>query len=146
MPRPLRLEFAGARYHVMSRGNGRSRIFHGRDYYERFAEQLAYCASTDEVVLLAYCLMPNHIHLLVETPRGNLSKFMQRLGTAYAMYYRYKHHSPGHCLQGRFKSKLVGEDDYLLGVSRYIHLNPLRVRGVKRLSVEAKREKLPSRG
>ena len=83
------------------------------------------------MVLYAYALMPNHYHLLVETPRGNLKEFMRRLNTAYALYFRYKHRWPGHVFQGRYGAKLVGGDEYLLRVTRYMHLNPVRTRAMK---------------
>jgi REP element-mobilizing transposase RayT len=85
--------------------------------------------KTDGLLLYAYCLLPNHFHLLVETPRGNIDQFMGRLQTAYAMYFRYKHYRPGHCFQGRYKAPLASGDDYLARLSRYIHLNPICVSG-----------------
>jgi len=126
MPRPWRLAFPGAKYHVTSRGNARQRIFLGDDDRERFVAQLAHAVAQDEVILYAYCLMPNHYHLLMETPRGNIQRFMQRLNTAYSMYFRYKHARPGHCLQGRYGAKIVEGNDYLVRLTRYIHLNPVR--------------------
>ena len=77
MPRPWRQQFEGAKYHITARGNGREKLFYEPEDYER-------------VVLYAYALMSNHYHLLIETPEGNLSKFMQRLNTAYGLYFRYK--------------------------------------------------------
>lgn len=81
---------------------------------------------TFDVVLSAFALMSNHYHLLLRTKRANLSRFAQRLNTSYGLYYRYKHGKPGHVFQGRYKAKLVGGDDYLLGLTRYIHLNPVK--------------------
>jgi hypothetical protein len=75
--------------------------------------------------------MPNHFHLFVETPLGNIDRFMDRLGTAYAMYFRYKHYRPGHCFQGRYKAPLVQGDDYIIRLTRYIHLNPVCVEGIR---------------
>lgn len=92
----------------------------------------------DGVVLYAWACMPNHAHLLVMTPGGNIDRFMQRLETAYGMYYRYKHHRPGHCLQGRYGAKLAKGDRYLLRLTRYIHLNPVKVRRMKPWSEERK--------
>lgn len=126
MPRPIRNEYAGAKYHVTARGNGRNAIFLGSDDYGKFIEQLALALSKDDVVLYAYAIMPNHYHLLVETPRGNLHAFMRRLNTAYSLYWRYKHRKPGHVFQGRYKAKLVAGDKYLLALTRYIHLNPVK--------------------
>jgi hypothetical protein len=84
-------------------------------------------------VLYAYVLMDNHFHLLVRTPRANLSRLMQRLLTAYALYARYKHRRPGHIFQGRFKAKLVENDVYLRALSRYIHLNPIKIAACRKL-------------
>ena len=126
MPRSARKQFPGAKYHVVNRGNGRQLIFRCAGDYDRFLEQLCDALEWDGVVLYAYCLMPTHIHLLVETPLGNLDRFMGRLTTAYAMYFRYKHNQPGHCFQGRYKAPLVAGDDYILRLTRYIHLNPIQ--------------------
>jgi putative transposase len=128
MPRPWRITYAGARYHITSRGNGRQRIFLGPEDYVRFVGQLTAALEADEVILYAYVLMPNHTHLLIETPLGNVKRFMQRLNTAYSMYFRYKHNRPGHCFQGRYGAKLVGGDDYIARLTRYIHLNPIKTR------------------
>ena len=79
-------------------------------------------------------LMDNHFHLLARTPRANLSRFMQRLSTSYALYARYKHGKPGHQFEARFKAKVVEEDTYLLAVTRYIHLNPIKIAACRRMS------------
>lgn len=126
MPRHLRKQFAGAKYHAMNRGNGKQRVFYAADDYERFLDQLQDALAKDQVLLYAYCLMPNHFHLFVETPNANIDEFMARLGTAYGMYFRYKHYRPGHCFQGRYKAPLVQGDDYILRLTRYIHLNPVK--------------------
>ena len=128
MPRPWRITYSGAKYHVTSRGNGRQNIFLCDDDYIRFLDQLALALAEDEVILYSYALMSNHYHLFIETPLGNLKKFMQRLNTAYSMYYRYKHTKPGHCFQGRYGAKLVDGDDYILRLTRYIHLNPIKIK------------------
>ena len=137
MPRPPRIDFPDALYHVTSRGNGRATIFHSDADRERFLAQLADSLHTAAVVLHAYVLMDNHFHLLVHTPRGNLSRFMQRLCTAYAMYARYKHRRPGHQFQGRFKAKLVEDDVYLRVLRRYMHLNPVKTAAARRLDRRA---------
>lgn len=131
MTRPWRIRYAGAKYHLTARGNGREEIFLETADYERFLEQLAEALETDEVDLYAYVLMPNHYHLLVETPLGNVQRFMQRLNTAYSMYFRYKKSRPGHCFQGRYGAKLVDGDDYLVRLTRYIHLNPVKMKRLK---------------
>ena len=130
MPRAPRKQFEGAVYHVTSRGNGRERIFSDEADRNRFAGQMRDCLGNYGVVLYAYVLMPNHFHLLVRTPRANLSRFMQRLNTSYALYSRYKHQKPGHRLEGRYHAKLVQGDEYLMTLTRYIHLNPAKVNAV----------------
>jgi len=110
-------------------------MFFGPEDYERFRIQLESALRLDEVVLYAYACMQNHTHLLVETPLGNIQRFMQRLNTAYSMYFRYKHNRPGHCLQGRYGAKLVRGDDYILRLTRYIHLNPVRTRQMRKAPI-----------
>ena len=134
MPRPPRIDFPNALYHVISRGNGRADIFWTDDDRLRFLRQLADGVRTADIRLYAYVLMENHFHLLVRTPRANLSRFMQRLGTSYALYCRYKHRKPGHQLEGRFKAKLVENETYLLALTRYIHLNPIKTSAGRRLA------------
>jgi putative transposase len=134
MPRVPRIDFPNALYHVISRGNGREDIFWTDDDRLRFLRQLADGLQTSGIILYAYVLMDNHFHLLVRTPRANLSRFMQRLGTSYALYCRYKHHKPGHQLEGRFKAKLVEDETYLSALTRYIHLNPIKTAACRRVA------------
>ena len=117
MPRPPRIDFPDALYHVTSRGNGRATIFQDDADCDAFLSQLAHHLRLADVQLFAYVLMGNHFHLLVHTPRANLSRFMQRLLSSYALYSRYKHRRPGHVFQGRFKAKLIEDESYLLAVS-----------------------------
>ena len=124
MARPLRIEFEGAVYHVTSRGNARERIFLDDPDRERFLDRLAEAIDTYEVRLYLFCLMPNHIHLVLETPRANLGRFMQSLLTGYAVYFNRRHERVGHLTQGRYGARLVDADEYLLRLSRYVHLNP----------------------
>jgi len=133
MARPPRIDFPNAVYHVTSRGNGRGLIFWSDDDRQRFLAQLADSLHTAGVQLYAFALMENHFHMLVKTPRANLSRFMQRLLTRYALYCRYKHRRPGHLFQGRFKAKLVEDDVYLAAVTRYIHLNPVKIAAFRRV-------------
>ena len=136
------MRYSGARYHVNARGNARQRIFFGTEDYERFLEQLSSALEKDQVILYAYCLMPNHYHLFVETPLGNIHRFEQRLNTAYGMYYRYRHNRPGHCFQGRYGSKLVSGDDYVTRLTRYIHLNPVETEAMKHRSLAERKAHL----
>ncbi len=142
MPRPPRIDFPDAVYHVTSRGNGRAEIFWTDDDRQRFLGQLSQHLQMTGVVLYAYVLMDNHFHGLVRTPRANLSAFMQRLLTAYALYARYQHRRPGHLFQGRFKAKLVEDDVYLRAVTRYIHLNPVKIAACRRLNGRQRLERL----
>ena len=132
MARPLRLEYSGAIYHVTGRMVGswrdeRLRLFRGSRDYRRFVERLGEGVEEYNVRLYSYCLMGNHYHLVLETPEGNLSRFMQKLITAYTVYYNRRHRRHGHLMDGRFKAKLVEGDEYLLKLSRYVHLNPVQV-------------------
>lgn len=131
MPRPLRIEFADALYHVTSRGNARQTLFYSARDRERFLSQLQDNADRYGVRIYAWVLMDNHFHLLVRTPRGNLSRFMQRLNSSYSLYYRYKHQKPGHVLCGRYGARVVEDDHYALAVTRYVHLNPIKTESHK---------------
>lgn len=142
MARPARIGRENGLYHVTSRGNARSDIFRRDGDRERFLDRLGDNLETFEVILHAYVLMDNHFHLVVRTPQANLSAFMQRLLTSYALYARYRHKRPGHVFQGRFKAKLVESDRYLRDVSRYVHLNPVKTKAAARLSFDERRRRL----
>lgn len=142
MPRPPRIDFPDAVYHVTSRGNGRADIFHSDEDRRRFLGQLAHHLHGCGVVLYAYVLMDNHVHLLVRTPRANLSRFMQRLLSSYALYWRYQHRRPGHVFQGRFKARLVEDEVYLLAVTRYVHLNPVKIAACRRMGGRPRLQRL----
>ena len=126
MARPLRVEYPGAFYHVMHRGNAGEDIFISNKDRERFLEYLAKAVERYEIKIHTYCLMSNHYHLLVETPDPNLSQAIKWINVSYAAYFNRKRRRKGHLFQGRFKSILVDADEYLTHMSRYIHLNPLR--------------------
>jgi REP element-mobilizing transposase RayT len=128
MARPLRIQFPGAIYHVTFRGNERRDIFGDEKDRERFLAQLAESREWAGGRLYLVCLMSNHVHLLLETPRANLSAWMGRLLTAYAVYFNLRRRRSGHVTQGRYKAQLVEGDQYLLKLSRYIHLNPVHVK------------------
>lgn len=138
MARHLRLEFEGGIYHITSRGNERSNIFEEERDKERFLEKLSESAEQYHIRLYVYAVMNNHYHLLAETPRANLSKFMQQLNTSYTMYYNIRHDRIGHVFSGRYKAKVVSGDEYLLALTRYIHLNPVNVGSAKKLSLAEK--------
>ena len=139
MARRLRLEFEGAIYHITARGNERSDIFKNQTECGRYLEKLQESIEHYHIRMYAYLLMTNHVHLLIETPRANLSAFMQQLNTSYTMYYNTKHQRTGHLFSGRYKAKLVEGDEYLLKLTRYIHLNPVMIRGVKKSPLSERR-------
>jgi len=132
MARPLRIEFAGALYHVMSRGNARGLIVRDDADRARRLEWLQRTVETYRWRLHAFCLMNNHEHLYVETPVANLSAGMQHLNGSYTSYFNRRHRRAGHLFQGRFKSVLIESEGHYWEVSRYIHLNPVRARLVER--------------
>lgn len=132
MARQLRVEFENASYHITSRGNQRDKIFYDAADRERFLEILSRTKERYGFLLHAYVLMDNHYHLLMETPKANLSQIMQNINTSYTVYVNRKYQRSGHLLQGRFKGIIVDKDRYLIALSRYIHLNPVRARLVKR--------------
>ena len=131
MARPIRLEFAGALYHVTSRGDRREAIYEDDADRERFLSVLAEVVRDFNWVCHAYCLMGNHYHLLIETPDANLSKGMRQLNGVYTQASNRRHGRVGHLFQGRFKAILVDADSYLLEVARYVVLNPVRARRVR---------------
>lgn len=128
MARPLRIEFAGALYHVMSRGNERRRIVRDDADRSRRLDWLQRTVETYRWRLHAFCLMDNHEHLYVETPEPNLSAGMQNLNGSYTSYFNRRHRRSGHLFQGRFKAVLIENEGHFWEVSRYIHLNPVRAR------------------
>jgi REP element-mobilizing transposase RayT len=134
MARPWRIEFEGALYHVLSRGNGQQDIFYDDHDRHLFLKTIGEMSERFEMDVFAYALMGNHYHLLLRTNQANLSKSMQWLGLAYTRRFNLLHSRSGHLFQGRFKSIIVQNDAYLLGLSCYIHRNPLRAGIVKRLA------------
>jgi len=131
MSRPLRIEFAGALYHVTSRGDGREDIFLDDGDRELFLDVLAEVSERFNWTVHSYCLMGNHYHLLLETPDGNLSKGMRQLNGVYTQRFNRKHKRVGHVFQGRYKAIIVQKETYLLELARYIVLNPVRARMVR---------------
>ncbi len=128
MSRPLRIEFAGALYHVMARGDGRREIFEDDEDREAFLAQLSRVCERFQWRLWTYCLMGNHYHLLVETQQPTLSRGMREVNGVYTQAFNHRHDRIGHVLQGRYKAVLVDKNAYLLELSRYIVLNPVRAR------------------
>lgn len=130
MARPLRVEYPGAFYHVIARGNNREKLFKNDRDKKKFIEYLEKAVGRFSIIIHTYCLMSNHYHLLVETPDANLSKAMQWVNVSYATYFNKKHRRYGHLFQGRYKAILIDADAYLKHLSRYIHLNPVRAKMV----------------
>ena len=134
MSRPLRLEFAGALYHVTSRGDRREPIYLTDDDREDWLAVLAQVCERFNWVVHAYCQMTNHYHLLVETVDGNLSRGMRQLNGEYTQRFNRRHGVVGHLFQGRYKAILVQKEAYLLELSRYVVLNPFRAGMVESLN------------
>jgi len=128
MARPLRITFPGAFYHVTSRGNERKAIFKRKRDREKFLEYLETASERYQAVIHVFCLMDNHYHILLETPRGNLPQIMHHINGAYTMYFNTARTRSGHLFQGRYKAILVEKDAYAMELSRYIHLNPVRAK------------------
>ncbi len=133
MARPLRIEYPGAVYHITSRGNDKKTVFKDDTDRETFLSTLAHVNKRYYWLCHAYCLMDNHYHLLVETPDGNLSIGMRQLNGVFTQARNKRYQKTGHLFQGRYKAILIQKDSHLLEVCRYVVLNPIRARTVKRL-------------
>jgi len=126
MARPLRIEFAGALYHVTSRGDRREAIYEDHEDRDTFLRTLAEVVERFNWICYAYCLMTDHYHLVVETPNANLSRGMRQLNGVFTQASNRRHGRMGHLFQGRFKGILIDKDSYLLELTRYVVLNPVR--------------------
>jgi REP element-mobilizing transposase RayT len=134
MARAWRIEYEGAYYHLLSRGNERRDIFRSDADRRMFLDTLSESCERFDFELFAYVLMPNHYHLLIRTRQANLSRAMQWFSGTYTRRFNNRHARSGHLFQGRFKSMLVQNDAYVLQLSCYIHRNPLRAGLVQRLA------------
>lgn len=137
MPRRARLDAPGTLHHVMVRGIEGTKIFRDDRDRKAFLDRVSQLVASSQTRILAWALMPNHVHLLLFSGPQGISQFMRRLLTGYALYYNRRHQRGGHLFQDRYKSIVCEEDPYLLELVRYIHLNPLRgmmVRSLKELS------------
>lgn len=132
MARPLRLEFPGALYHLTSRGDRQEPIFLDDADRKLFLDLLGKEVQQQGWICYAYCLMDNHYHFLMETPEPNLIRGMRRLNGVYTQTFNRRHGRVGHVFQGRYKAVLVDKESYLLELCRYVVLNPLRAKLVKR--------------
>ena len=142
MARPLRIQYENAYYRVTCRGNYGQAIFSNDPDRSSFLDLLERSSDIYRTEILAYVLMSNHFHLFVKTPLGNLQEFMRHFNISYTSYYNWKHGRRGHLYQGRYKSFLVDADNYLQEVSRYIHLNPMRVKLRSQMKWDEKRKYL----
>ncbi len=131
MSRPLRLELSGGLYHITSRGDRREDIYQDDADREMWLDTLAQCCERYHWGVHAWCHMTNHYHLVVETAQGNLSAGMRQLNGVYTQRVNRRHTRVGHVFQGRFKAILVERDRYLLELTRYVVLNPVRAGMVK---------------
>lgn len=127
MARKPRIEFEGALYHVITRGNQKQKIFKARADYERYLKILEDYKARYDFKLYAYVLMTNHVHLLIETREIPLSKILQGVNQSYTMYFNRRYATVGHLFQGRYKAMLCDKDSYLISLVKYIHMNPVRV-------------------
>ena len=133
MPRIPRGETSGGIYHIINRGNMRMQVFDDMEDYEYFLELLEKAAKREKVEVHAYCLMPNHFHLLLIPKEPNsLSRLMQWVMTSHVRYYHKKNKTSGHIWQGRYKSFMVEKESYYITLVRYIEANALRAKLVKR--------------
>jgi REP element-mobilizing transposase RayT len=133
MARPLRLELSGGVYHVTSRGDGREDIYLSDADRSAWLDVLGQVCARFNWVCHAWCQMTNHYHILIETPEANLAQGMRQLNGVYTQYFNRAHDRVGHVFQGRYKAILVEKDSYLLELARYVVLNPLRAKMVRRL-------------
>ena len=139
MPRQARIDAPGALHHVIVRGIARRRVFNDDADRDFFVERLGRILSDTGTHCFAWALMPNHFHLLLKTGAAPIAWVMKRLLTGYAMHYNRRHRRNGHLFQNRYKSILCQEDNYLLELVRYIHLNPLRAKLVADMRALGKR-------
>ena len=133
MARPLRIEYPGAYYHVMNRGLSRRDIFLEDKGREQFLDLLSDISRLWKVEIFAFCLMDNHYHLLLQTPKGALPRAMRHLDGIYTQRFNRVHHRDGPLFRGRYKAILIDAEEYFLSVVRYIHRNPVMARVVSDL-------------
>ena len=128
MPRQVRLDVPGALHHIMVRGIDKSSIFRDDQDKTRFLERLGQTVSEGKCTVYAWVLMDNHVHILFKSGKDGISAVMRKLLTWYAQYFNRRHRRTGHLFENRYKSILCDEDNYLLALIRYIHLNPIRAK------------------
>src|SRR3989339_1749504 len=131
MGRPLRIEEKGYWYHITARGQRQEKIFQDNSDYAKYLEILNNFRLRYNITVGAFCLMPNHVHLLLRCGEKGLSSFFLSAHTKYAKYFNKKYFKKGHVFQGRYHSKIVLSEKYLTALVRYIHGNPVRAGLVK---------------
>ncbi len=134
MSRKPRIEYDGAFYHVITRGNQRQKIFKDKKDYTRYLQILGDYKDRYKYLLYAYVLMNNHVHLLIQTKETPLSKILQGINQRYTIYFNKRYRMIGHLFQGRYRAILCDKDEYLLTLLKYIHLNPVRAGMVKSIN------------
>jgi len=130
MARPLRILLAGGWYHVVARGNNRNRLFRDDQDHQRFLALVSELPERFGVEIHAFVLMANHYHLLLRTPKPNLSEAIRWLNVSHSVWHNWRHRQTGHVFQGRFKAQLIEDEPGVIEVARYIHLNPVRNRAL----------------
>lgn len=130
--REKRVWYPGAAYHIVSRGNRQDHLFRDQRDFDYYLDILQQVKDKCGFSLLAYCLMTNHIHLQLQTEEVEIWTLMHQINLFYAKYFNYKYDLIGHLFQGRYFSKIIEDASYNLGVSRYIHLNPVEASVVKK--------------
>jgi len=132
MVRKKREWYIGAKYHIMCRGNHRNDLFRDEEDYQVYLNILKEIKEKIEYEIYCYCLMTNHVHMVIETGEISIGNIMKRINMIYSIYFNKKYNLIGHLFQDRYRSELIEEDKYILEVSRYIHLNPVRANMVKK--------------
>ena len=133
MPRLPRQKSESGIYHIMLRGINQQTIFEDEEDYLKFIETLKEYKAVSGYKVFAYCLMSNHIHILIKVEKEDLDLIMKRIGGSYVYWYNWKYYRKGHLFQDRFKSEVVEDDAYFLTVLRYIHQNPVKAGIIKNI-------------
>ncbi len=131
MPRQARIQSPTGYYHIMMRGNNRESIFSTDEQKRLFLECLKKHDTDHSVDIVAYCLMDNHVHIIVKADPLSLAKSIKSINTKYAMNFNRQRNRIGHVFQGRYKSEAITDDKYLLQVIRYVHNNPVKAKMIK---------------
>lgn len=141
MPRPLRIEFPDACYHVICRGNARLPIFEADQDKSLLLDRMVHFAELFRIEIRAYCVMVNHVHIHLRTREANLGAYMRSFLTSFTSMHNHRHNSCGHVFQGRYKAYLIEDTKaYVAKVTQYIHLNPVRIRSLEEAPLEVRHQ------